>query len=98
LSRPKASKSSIKKKSYQKNSSFAELIKDWKSEFPQGLRSSKYPNLIDAVDRWRKSRNLALYAIVKSKPRELTKPIDSFLQEVENTAKESDKLAKEVCA
>ncbi|MBD2579780.1 hypothetical protein [Oscillatoria sp. FACHB-1406] len=77
--------------------SFGKLIKGWRSEFKDGLPSGSYPDLIEAVDRWRRYRNEAIHAIVKSEPGEPTQPIDSFLQKAKDAAEEGEKLTREVC-
>jgi hypothetical protein len=97
LSRPGASNSFAKSCGKRNFVSFHSLIQSWREEFPNGLESGKYGNLIDNVDEWRESRNDAIHAIVKSKPGEVTKPIDTFLQEAEKVAQTGTDLAKEVC-
>lgn len=98
LSRPEASNSFAKARENRKFVSFYNLIQHWRLEFPTGLESGEYPNLIDAVDEWRDARNAAIHAIVKSDLGEPTKQIDSFLQEAKKVAEDGENLAKEVCA
>lgn len=74
-----------------------ELIKKWRSEFPNGLSSGNYYNLIETVDRWRLSRNKVIHAIVKSKPGQPTQSIDLFLQQAQEAAEAGNKIAREVC-
>ena len=61
LSRPDTSdsfaKASAKAKKNGKSISFYNLIKYWDSEFPTGLKSGEYPDLINAVNEWRDARN-----------------------------------------
>ncbi len=98
LSRPDASDDFAEAREGGRFISFSNLIKHWRSEFPTGIESGKYSNLINAVDKWRKARNAAIHTIVKSDPGEPTKQIDSFLQEAKKVAEDGEKLAKEVCA
>jgi hypothetical protein len=77
--------------------SLNELIKKWRSEFPKGLSSGSYSNLIEAVDQWRLSRNKVIHAIVKSKPGQPTQSIDLFLQQAKEAAEAGDKIAREIC-
>ena len=77
--------------------SFNKLIQKWRSEFPTGVASGSYSNLIDAVDQWRKSRNKVIHAIVKSKLSQSTQSIDLFLQQAEEAAKVGEAIAREVC-
>ncbi|WP_052537462.1 hypothetical protein [Gloeocapsa sp. PCC 73106] len=53
--------------------------------------------MIDAVDQWRRFRNEAIHAIVKSKPGEPTQPVDLFLQKAKEAAEAGDNLAREIC-
>lgn len=76
---------------------FNKLIKKWRSEFPCGLSSGNYSNLIEAVDQWRHSRNQIIHAIVKSKPGQPTQSIDLFLQQAKEAAEVGNKIAREVC-
>jgi hypothetical protein len=73
------------------------LIQKWRSEFPKGLSSGSYSNLIEAVDQWRLSRNKVIHAIVKSKPGQPTQSIDLFLQQAKEAAEVGNKIAREVC-
>jgi hypothetical protein len=77
LSRPTAL-NPITKNNNGQFSSLSQLIKQWRKEFPDGLKSGLHLDLIDAVDRWRCMRNDAIHAIVKSEPGEATQPIDFF--------------------
>jgi hypothetical protein len=77
--------------------SFSELIRKWRSEFPNGLLSGSYSNLIDTVNEWRLSRNKVIHAIVKSKPGEPTQSIDLFLEQAKEAAKVGEAIAREVC-
>ncbi|MBW4419840.1 MAG: hypothetical protein KME13_11495 [Myxacorys californica WJT36-NPBG1] len=77
--------------------SFKQLIDHWRSAFPNGLPSAPYPDLIEAVDRWRETRNTAVHAIVKSEPSQTVQPIDAFLQKARDAAEEGERLTKEVC-
>jgi hypothetical protein len=97
LSRPGICNSFSEEKGNTKFISFYKLIKHWRSEFPKGIQSGSYQDLIGAVDEWRDSRNAAIHAIVKSTPGEAVQPIDSFLQEAKKVAEEGGKLAREVC-
>lgn len=76
---------------------FSKLIKKWHSEFPSGLSSGNYSNLIEAVDQWRLSRNQIIHAIVKSKPGQPTQSVDLFLQQAKEAAKAGENIAKEIC-
>lgn len=77
--------------------SFSKLIIKWRSEFPNGLLSGSYSNLIDTVDEWRLSRNKVIHAIVKSKPGEQTQSIDLFLEQSKEAAKVGEAITREVC-
>ncbi|WP_144266123.1 hypothetical protein [Pleurocapsa sp. PCC 7327] len=96
LSRPEALNPPSKRKNGQ-FPSLNQLIKQWRSEFPHALQSGSYSDLISAVDQWRRTRNEAIHAIVKSEPGEPTQPIDSFLQKAKEAAEEGEKLTREVC-
>jgi hypothetical protein len=94
LSRPESPKPLSKKKNGQ-FPSFSQLIQHWRSEFSD--TSVACPDLIDAVDQWRRIRNEAIHAIVKSDPGEPTQPIELFLQKAKEAAEEGERLTKEVC-
>jgi hypothetical protein len=99
LSRPGASNSFIKAREKGKFVSFYQLIQAWRKEFPNGL---KYPeptdkDLIEKVNLWRRSRNEAIHAIVKSEPGTPTKPINKFLSATKKVAETGTKLARAVC-
>jgi hypothetical protein len=96
LSRPKASRPLSKKKNEQ-FPSLNQLIRQWRLEFPNALQSGSYLDLIEAVDKWRRIRNEAIHAIVKSDPGESTQPIDLFLQKAQEAAEEGERLTREVC-
>jgi hypothetical protein len=96
LSRPTASNPLSKDKKGQWPS-FSNLIKSWRSEFPNGLQVGSYTDLISAVDQWRKVRNEAIHAIVKSEPGQPTQPIDLFLTKAKEAAEQGERLAREIC-
>lgn len=73
------------------------LIQKWSSDFPNGLPSGKYPDLISAVDKWRCFRNEAIHAIVKSEPGKPTQSVDLFLQKAKEAVEEGENLTREVC-
>jgi hypothetical protein len=72
------------------------LINCWRSAFP-GLSSGEYPDLIEAVDQWRKARNKTVHEIVKSEPSQVTQPIETLLEKARDAAEEGERLTKEVC-
>ncbi|HEY9743857.1 MAG TPA: hypothetical protein V6C90_25495 [Coleofasciculaceae cyanobacterium] len=96
LSRPTASNPLSKDKKGHWPS-FSNLIKSWRSEFPNGLQVGSYTDLISAVDQWRKVRNEAIHAIVKSEPGQPTQPIDLFLTKAKEAAEQGERLAREIC-
>jgi hypothetical protein len=73
------------------------LIEHWRSQFPDGIQSGSYPDLIKAVDDWRQMRNEALHAIAKSEPGQPTQPIDLFLQKAKDAAEKGESLTREIC-
>lgn len=73
------------------------LIQRWSSDFPNGLPSGEYPDLISAVNEWRCFRNEAVHNIVKSKTGNLTQSIDLFLQTAKEAAEKGNNLTREVC-
>ncbi|MBD2175623.1 hypothetical protein H6F42_01655 [Pseudanabaena sp. FACHB-1998] len=75
--------------------SFNQIIQKWRSEVSD--TSVSCIALIDAVDRWRRIRNEAIHAIVKSDTGESTQSIDLFLQKAKEAADEGERLAREVC-
>lgn len=97
LSRPGASNECVSKMEKGRFFSFYKIIECWRSECHQPVHSGNYPDLIDAVDQWRKSRNEAIHAIVKIKDDNKSHTIDSFLQKAKHVAKEGEQLAREVC-
>ncbi|MEL6130579.1 MAG: hypothetical protein AAFR30_11835 [Cyanobacteria bacterium J06628_4] len=92
------SKNPFAKKKKKKYLSFSDLIQAWKVNYPQGLPSGDYGDLIAAVDAWRRQRNDAIHSIVNPKPGEATQPIDLFLQQAKETAEAGTRLAREVCS
>jgi hypothetical protein len=94
LSRPE-SPNPLSKETNGQFPSFNQLIRRWRSEFSD--TSVSCPDLIDKVDQWRRIRNEAIHAIVKSDPGEPTQPIDSFLQKAKEAAEEGERIAREVC-
>ena len=73
------------------------LITRWRKEFPDGLQSGVYEDLIAAVDKWRLARNETVHAIVKSKPGEGTQSIDLFLEKAKAASEDGGRLALEMC-
>jgi hypothetical protein len=99
LSRPGASNSFVKAREKSKFASFYQLIQAWQEEFPDGIKYPKFANenLIEKVDLWRRSRNDAIHAIVKSEPGTPTKPIDEFLETAKKVAEIGTELAEAIC-
>ena len=65
LSRPGALNDCSKRQQDGKFISFYQIIRCWRSEFSAPLKSGIYPDLIDAVDKWRTDRNSAIHAIIQ---------------------------------
>ncbi len=78
-------------------SSLNQLIQRWKSEYPDGLRTNRYENLIQALDQWRILRNKAIHAIVKFESNDEARTVDEFLNKAREAAVEGEILAKEIC-
>lgn len=88
--------------SADERTSFANLITDWKKRTKGTLPQIKLPGTIEsvdlgeAVDAWRKHRNAVVHGIVKSKPGTPTKPIEQFLEEASQAARDGEFLARRV--
>lgn len=74
-----------------------QLINAWKKNFPHGVQSGKYADLIAATDAWRSKRNKAIHSIISLKYDETTQSIDVFLNQAKETSEEGTRLAREIC-
>lgn len=78
--------------------SFNQLIERWQKHLlPNTISSTDYTDLTIEIDEWRKSRNDAIHAIVKSEPGQSIDDIEVFLENAKKVAVRGEYLAREVC-
>jgi hypothetical protein len=78
--------------------SFSQLIERWQKQLlPNTISSITYTDLTIEIDEWRKSRNDAIHAIVKSEPGQSMDDIEKFLENAKKVAARGEYLAREVC-
>jgi hypothetical protein len=79
-----------------KAKTLSDLIRQWRAEVSKSSSETSSVDLIDAVNEWRKLRNDAVHAIVKSDSDQTTQSINLFLEKAKKAAEQGERLAREV--
>ena len=89
--------SGVSGKSMSLTTPFSQIIKKWEKT-AGSVAWGAYKDLPDAVDAWRKKRNVVVHGFVKSNPGTPTECVDSVLDRAKDAAVEGCSLARAVCA